>query len=356
MADLNLAYQTCIEICNDPNVRYSQTYREGQTIPGTNTIGYDCSSLISYCLYVGGFLETNPWFTTRTMETYLLNAGFTKADASNPWLAGDILWRSGHTEMVYQPTEGGGYTMGAHSSTYAPDDQVSINTNPTSNTSWTYLYRYGSGGASVSTNPYVIAAICGNWWQESTLNPGLWEGRSAGTWTDLLKGYGLGQWTNTGGDTHGRLYQLHSYLSSNGYADDDGNGQLEFFIYEDTWYSTGVAANFANLTEFLQSDSTDIETLTIAFMRGWEGISDGTDNIRITSANQCYEYILAHQNEDASWIASNEYLSTNERLNNALMVYKWLSASGGSVLPPFTPITRRHKGLPIWMYFRRRFL
>ena len=29
---------------------------------------------------------------------------------------------------------------------------------------------------SISSNLYVIAAICGNFYQESTVNPGIWEG------------------------------------------------------------------------------------------------------------------------------------------------------------------------------------
>lgn len=348
MPDLNLAYNYCIQVCNDPKARYSQDYREFQTIPGTDTYGCDCSSLMSKCLFEGGFFESNPWFTTRSMESYLLAVGFKKTDASVPWLAGDILWRSGHTEMVYQPTDGGGITMGAHSSHYAPDDQVSINSSPTASSKWTYLYRYGSGGAS-TTNAYVIAAICGNWWQESTLNPGLWQGRQEGTWTDLLVGYGLGQWTNTGGDTHGRLYQLSQYLEQNGYAYDSGDGQLNYFIAENTWYSTGVASAYNSLSEFLNSDSTDLEALTMAFMVGWEGINDGTGPIRIQAAQDCYNYILAHANDTAisTWYVSNNYLSNDQRLNNAVMIYRWLN---GGVNPPTPPVIRVKHGFPIWMY------
>ena len=354
MADLTIAYQYCIQVCNDPLARYSQTYREFQTIPGTNTYGCDCSSLLSKCLTEGGFFESNPWFTTRSMESYLIGAGFKKTDASTPWLAGDILWRTGHTEMVYQPTDGGGITMGAHSSSYPPEKQVSINENPTSNTAWTYLYRYGSGGAA-NTNIYVIVAICGNWWQESNINPGLWEGRSEGTWTDLKKGYGLGQWTNTGGDTHGRLYQLSQYLQENGYAYDSGEGQLNYFILENTWYSTGAAASYHSLSDFLGSTSTDLEALTMAFMVGWEGINDGTGPKRISAAHQCYDFIQAHTTDPTmnTWVVSNNYLTENQILNNAVMVYRWLN---GGVNPPTPGIPKIHR-MPIWMYpqiLRRR--
>lgn len=353
MADLTTAYNYCIQICNDPKARYSQTYREFQTIPGTDTYGCDCSSLMSKCLYEGGFLEYNPWFTTRSMESFLLGAGFDKTNASIPWKAGDILWRSGHTEMVYEPTDGGGITMGAHSSSYPPDRQVSINSGPTASSAWTYLYRYPEP-VTETYSLYVISAICGNFWQESTLNPGLWEGRQEGTWTDLKHGFGLGQWTNTGGDTHGRLYQLYSWLTSNGYATDDGDGQLEYLIVENTWYSTGWAADFASLSDFLNSDSKNIAYLAKAWMQGWEGITDGTEGIRIETAQRCADYISQHATDTAitGWVVNNNYLSDSQRLNNAVMIYRHFSKGGDKPEPP-TPLPEKSKHMKIWMYPKR---
>ena len=116
---------------------------------------------------------------------------------------------------------------------------------------------------------YVVSAICGNFWQESGIDPGVWENLQAGNWTDLLKGYGLGQWTNTGGDTHGRLYKLHEWLSQNGYADDDFDGQLAYIEYENVWYRRAEAYQFQNLQDFLTSQSTDLTMLTHAWNMGW---------------------------------------------------------------------------------------
>ena len=226
MADITLAYNTCIERCSAPNVGYSQTYREGQTVGGITY--YDCSSLMSYCCTVGGFFANNPWFTTRSMDGYLIGAGFQKGTASQPWKKGDILWRSGHTEMVYDPADGGGYTMGAHTDSYPLERQVSINTFVSPYSSWTYLYRYPVEVQS-GISQYVIAAICGNFWQESTVNPGLWQGTMIGS-----PGYGLGQWTDNA-DTNRRT-QLFNWLDANGYSRDDGNAQLEYLIYENVWF------------------------------------------------------------------------------------------------------------------------
>lgn len=351
MADLTLAYNTCIEICNKPNVGYSQDYREGQTVGGITY--YDCSSLMSYCCTVGGFLKSNPWFTTRSMDGYLIGAGFQKGTANQPWKKGDILWRSGHTEMVYNPADGGGYTMGAHTDSYPLERQVSINTFVSPYSSWTYLYRYPVEVQS-GISQYVIAAICGNFWQESTVNPGLWQGTIVGS-----PGYGLGQWTdNSATDRRTRLFQ---WLDSNGYSREDGNAQLEYLIYENVWYSVGAAGAYENLQSFLHSDSTDLDALTAAYMKGWEGISDdGTLAFRQEKAHECFNYISEHAKDSAitGWIVGNRYLSDSERLNNAVMVYRYL-AKGEQPEPPEPPHPtkpKRHK-MPIWLYpnLNRRF-
>lgn len=87
----------------------------------------------------------NPWFTTRTEEGYLLQAGFKEININEAWQAGDVVWRSGHTEMVYQGAGAGngGITMGAHSGRYPLTEQVSINTYVAKPSAWTKVYRYG---------------------------------------------------------------------------------------------------------------------------------------------------------------------------------------------------------------------
>lgn len=356
MASINRAYSWAIETCNSPNVGYSQTYRNRQTVGGITY--YDCSSFINYALIAGGF-ETPTYapnhnaFTTYSEASELIRLGFKEVNASGEYLAGDIGLSNGHTEMCYKGGNGKGIFMGAHTDNALLANQVSIGSsggNATYQRSFPRLFRYGEGGATgYGISAYVAAAIAGNMWQESTLSPGVWENLSPGLPTDLLKGYGLGQWTNTGGDTHGRLYQLLTWLSNNGYASNDGDGQLAFLIHENTWY-TNSAYPFSSLEDFLKSDSTDIKMLTHAYNLCWEGIHDSSWDSRVTYARQCYDYIVTHTNDTTitMWYNENTYLTTEQRLNNAVMLYRYLSAGGGGGGTP----SKRKKKMPIWMWIK----
>ena len=356
MPDINRAYSWAIETCNATNVGYSQRYRNQQTVDGVTY--YDCSSFINYALLAGGF-ETPGYapnsnaFTTHTEAEILLSLGFNEVLSTGEYLPGDIGLSSGHTEMCYKGGQGQGVFMGAHTDNTTLANQVSIGSsggNPDYERSFPRLFRYGDGGASgYGVSTYVAAAIAGNMWQESTLSPGVWENLSPGSPTDLLKGYGLGQWTNTGGDTHGRLYQLLTWLQENGYASDDGNGQLAFLIHENVWYQNSEYP-FTSLHDFLTSDSTDLEMLTHAYNLCWEGIHDSSWDTRVTYAKQCYDYIVAHANDTTitMWYNENTYLAIEQRLNNAVMLYRYLSAGGGGGGTP----SARKKKMPIWMWIK----
>lgn len=356
MPDINKAYQWAIQTCNAPNVGYSNDYRNQRTINGITY--YDCSSFINYALLAGGFETPNyapnhNAFTTYDEAAVLFELGFNEVLSTGEYLPGDIGLSSSHTEMCYRGGEGQGIFMGAHTDNAILANQVSIGSsggNPEYTRSFPRLFRYASGGATgYGVSMYVCAAIAGNMWQESTLSPGVWENLTPGSPTDLLKGYGLGQWTNTGGDTHGRLYKLITWLNENGYAIDDGNGQLQYLIVENVWY-TNAEYPFANLTEFLQSTSTDLEMLTHAYNLCWEGIHDSSWDARVTYAQQCLEYISEHANDSSinTWYNENTYLTTEQRLNNAVMLYRYLSAGGGG---GGTPGTTKKK-MPIWMWIK----
>ena len=352
MPDINKAYSWAVNTCNAPNVGYSTTYRNQQTINGVTY--YDCSSFINYALLAGGFLTpnyapNNNAFVTTNMGAELLRLGFKTVPATGEILPGDIGVSPTHTEMCYKGGTGSATFMGAHSSKRPLADQVSIS-NYTS--SFPVIYRYGEGGATgYGISPYVAAAICGNMWQESNINPGAWENLQEVPWTTLNRGFGLGQWTNTDGDTHGRLYKLHEWLSQNGYQDNDGNGQCAYIVVENVWFSRAEAASFKTLTDFLTSDSTDITLLTHAWNIGWEGIHDASWNYRVERAKQCYDYIVAHANDSTitAWYNPNNYLTDEQILNNAVMLFRYMSAGGGG---GGTPGEAKKKKLPLWMMIK----
>lgn len=347
MPDLNKAYQWAVNTCNAPNIGYNQDYRNQGTVRGITY--YDCSSFISYALLNGGWDVYGQAYTTATGSRYSGNAittaneqkwlealGFQKQPITGIWVAGDIIWRSGHTEMVYSGGTAKGVTMGAHSSKYALDRQVSINNFESTASNYTSLWRYGEGGATgYGLSIYVISALCGNAWRESTINSGLHQvGGSA---------FGIFQWDGQ------RRENLYSWLESNGYARDSPIGQLEFLVYENDWL--GSFGGISSLDEFLHSESADIPMLTEAFMRCWERPGVPELGERIAHAKECYNYILNHAQDSmiTDWIIKTGYLTSAESLNNAVMLYRYYSTGGGGGTP-----TKEKKTMPLYLYCIKR--
>lgn len=139
MGDITASYNWAVNTCNRHDVGYSQKYRNQQTVDGITY--YDCSSFIWYALQAGGFegIGNSP-FVTANMRGILTSIGFKDYDAQSvAWEPGDIVWRKGHTEMVYDDH----ITMGAHTANAPLADQVSIRTKPVSNTAFTRILKIG---------------------------------------------------------------------------------------------------------------------------------------------------------------------------------------------------------------------
>ena len=363
MPDINAAYRWAIETCNNPNVGYPDLnthpeWRNQVTVDGITY--YDCSSFIWYALEAGGFdvataHGSNYPFTTRDMGATLLALGFRTVSKTGQILPGDIGVHNrgssayaGHTEMCYTGGNGAGVFMGAHGHWRPLAEQVAINTDVTQGTFWDTIYRYGDGAGGEAISLYVIAAMCGNFYQESGVNPGIWEGTNQASWDSLLHGFGLGQWTNTGGDTQGRLWQLHSWVTSNGYADGDGYGQLAFLLHENYWTPDANpqfnidASAYSTLEDFLTSDSTNISELTKEYFFHWEGINDGTLSRRQQFAQRAYSYITEHYGDESinTWTSVNAYITETQALNNCVLIARYLSSG---YIPIYTG------GFKIWM-------
>ena len=195
----------------------------------------------------------------------------------------------------------------------------------------------------VRPSDFVIAAMCGNWNEESGVNPGIWETLIPVPWDSFYNpgppetgGYGFGQWTNTRhptGDSM-RCLNLHNWVTSNGYQDGDGAGQLLFMGIEDIWNITSPRLSIPNLKSFFDSTSTDIEALCFDFLICWEGINNGTFPQRLTAARKFLAHIQAHANDDPSLysncITGNRYLSEAETLHNVMYIYFALNGHLGT--------------------------
>ena len=338
MPDINKAYTWAIQTCNAPKIGYSQSYRNQQTVGGVTY--YDCSSFINYALLAGGF--TTPSyapkynaFTTYTMPDELTRLGFTEVDASGEILPGDVGLSSTHTEMCYSGGVGEAVFMGAHTANAPLANQVSIGSSSgdaTYKRSFPRMFRYGSGASGYGSSVYVIAALAGNAWRESHINPTLQQlGGGA---------FGIFQWDGT------RREALLSWLSDNGYEATDPNGQMQYLIVEGDWQ--GTYGGISSLDEFMQSDSTDVAMLTTAFCTCWERPGVPALDERIQFANKACEYIQEHANDTSITTWETEpmyYLSEAQALKNAVLMYRYYSAGGGGG----GTITRR-SGFKIWMY------
>lgn len=353
--DITLAYQWAVDTCNAANVGYSQNYRNEKTVGGITY--YDCSSFIWYALKAGGFPVETAYLaalgyaysgnaiTTHNERAWLSALGFEQIDIMSKWEAGDVVWRSGHTEMVWAGREGEGITMGAHTANASLAEQVSINKTYTPASKWTSIWRYSEQGPVdpvkswiygnrwlslsemrnnadimkrifITENAWSVNAFCGmlgNMQKESSMNPGIWQNLDEGN-TSL--GYGLVQWTPS--------TNITDWLTANGYAITDGDAQclwiLTRTVPEGQWIPTSDYPE--TWSEFIASEK-DPEYLAYAFMNNFERPKDRNQPDRKKNAR--YWYNIYYNNDSP----------TPEEPN-----------------PPGPGIILSNEPMPIYMYLR----
>lgn len=331
MGDLSAAYNLIVSACNDPNIGYSQPNRTTIELGVSYRTYCDCSSLISWALTGAGYFNVNPWFYTGNEISYLLSAGWVEFDINTEWHAGDILWREGHTEMVYTPAGGSsGYTMGAHTDRYAFPDQVSINTSTSNASRYTRLFRdegviepYPAVWTQTSEQRYYdlteqrnnaiciynffaskgftkesIAGIIGNLSWESTLNPNLWQNLTVGS-----GGYGLAQWTPAS--------KYRDWATDKGYSFDDvnqnGNGQLLYINDQTTgeWLPSSTHPEYRYTWEEF-SHISDIDVAVYAFLYQYERAGAEKIQERLELAHYWYDQFGSFPSdpgaEDILWL------------------------------------------------------
>lgn len=193
---------------------------------------------------------------------------------------------------------------------------------------------------------YVIAAMCGCWYRESQVNPGIWESLIPCAWDYQYEykskgGYGLGQWTNIG-ESHGRLYRLHEWVTRNGYGDGSGAGQCAYIPVEAVWngnyHGTGdnpqTRGHYGSLANFLNSDSTNLDDLVWDFLANWEGVPGDNYSIRQKRAHTFLSYLQAHSSEPGQWTSRNKYLTEKQTRQNVLAVYHAMQGDSPAPDPP----------------------
>lgn len=353
MPNINKAYQWAINTCNAAKVGYNQSYRNQQTVNGITY--YDCSSFINYAILAGGWSTPsyapshNAW-TTYSMGSALTSLGFKHytVGSSFQWKAGDIGVSSSHTEMVYKGGTGSAVFMGAHGRNgITLTNQVSIGSS-SGNTSYTRTfpncYRW-TGGTVTEDNDgedatgygysaYVVAALAGNAYRESHINPGQEQIGGGG-------GYGMWQWTGS------RRTALESWCSTNGYSTTDGDAQCQYLIDENDWIDN--TGNYSNLQEFLNSTSTDLNQLVADFLACWERAGVAALSERQEFAQKALDYINEHAQDTSitGWIVDTSSMLTEaQALNNAVMMYRFFSTGGAGG----TLSSAKRKKMPVWMY------
>lgn len=185
---------------------------------------------------------------------------------------------------------------------------------------------------AITNNLYVIAAICGNFYQESGVNPGIWENRTVGA-----PGFGLGQWTDNPPIVERRT-ALFNWLDANGYARDSGEGQLQFLMYENSWLPNAFTqSDYNTLYQYISTNDTNLYLLVEEFMHHWEGINDGTINNRYAWAQTFLDLFQNDPGTRQPWTAVNEFISEARSKNNALLIKDFFTGTTPEPPEPPTP-------------------
>lgn len=139
-ADVEKFVQWCLDVASDNSHGYDQANRNGPD--------YDCSSLIWWGLHSTGFNVGSSAFNTSSMTSILTANGWKQYSpvVGSSLQRGDILLRSGHTELYI----GNQQKVGAHSNEFGSitggrtGDQTGneISVTDFTNGSWSSYFRY----------------------------------------------------------------------------------------------------------------------------------------------------------------------------------------------------------------------
>lgn len=325
MSIISKAVAWAVNIANDDKHGYDQTSRWGPD--------YDCSSLVITAWENAGVpVKTSGASYTGNMVNVFKSCGF--VDVTNSITlssgaglkVGDVLWKSGHTEMVCSTgnivgasaNENGEATGGLTGDQNAKEIRVRTYYNGP----WTTVLRYYEHGYTgwIAENRYLseaemqhnaklfykkiagrgftlqaIAAMLGNFEHESTINPGRWQiGFTPG---NMSAGYGFAQWTPA--------TKLSKFAPNDWRTNHDR--QVDFLVHHlnnpsEHWMHRSPYASW----EITQFAASTIDPYILACVWAWnyegskvvlEGTEAQKENLRKERGNSAvkwYNYLLAN--------------------------------------------------------------
>lgn len=323
---IDKAVAWAVSIANDNTHGYDQGDRWGPD--------YDCSSLVIQAYHIAGVpVKEHGASYTGDMCAAFIKAGFAdvtkqvNTKTGNGLKKGDVLWRSGHTEMMCSATQ----RVGAHSSEtggkYGSEgDQTGreIDIRNYGGT-WTRVLRLPGGSTEeglppiskediINSNEYLsvdemynnalyiasyffrkgwtleaISGMLGNIQTESNMNPGLWENRDKG---NTARGYGIVQWTPA--------TKLINWAKEQGLDYTDIDTQLARIAWEKDnkvqYYATDSYPE--TFEEFTQSEKSP-EYLAYAFLNNYERPAERDQPKRKTQARYWYDIL---SEIDPNWL------------------------------------------------------
>lgn len=342
MSAIDRAVAWAVSIANDDSHGYDQYGRWGPD--------YDCSSLvISAWENAGVPVKTKGATRTTNMCSVFIKCGFADVTKSVNLKTGaglqkgDVLWRTGHTEMMCSAT----HRVGAHSSenktiTGKDGDQTGqeIDIRKYSGT-WERVLRYPGGSDEtelptinktdlICSNKYLslsqmynnavyiaswlmnrgwtmeaVSALLGNMQTESTINPGIWESLNEG---NTSRGFGLVQWTPA--------TKLIDWATENGFDYTDIDVQLSRILWERDngvqYYPTDSYPE--TFHEFTVSEKSP-EYLAAAFLYNYERPKSPSPETRGNQARYWYTILSSI---DPDWLM-NLVTPKKKRLSLVLM-------------------------------------
>ena len=339
MGVVSSAVAWALAIANDDSHGYDQTNRWG--------LDYDCSSLVIQAYEQAGVpVKTNGASYTGNMVDVFKATGFidvtsrVNLETGSGIIKGDVVWKSGHTEMCSRA----GYLVGAHINENGETvggqtgDQTGneISERTYYNSPWTTVLRYEEtvDKSSVTTsNAYLtqaqmqlnaryiyqyfstrgwtlnaIAGMLGNMQRESGINAGIWQNLNSGNMTG---GFGLVQWTPA--------TNLIEWANANGYTYTDIDCQLARIEYELAnglqYYKTdNYPLTFSEFTKSTQSP----EYLASAFLYNYERAGVSAEEERKENARYWYDYLSDYASESGG---SSDITKPKRKEMSLLLMY-----------------------------------